>query len=106
MNVKNIFSEIPDGNGDEWLEELVRTGYFRLERIVSQGHRTPEGAWYDQKGAEWVILLKGRAGLIFEGEKDVVVLNPGDYLHIPAHKRHRVEWTEPEGKTVWLAVHY
>ncbi|MFH1490905.1 MAG: cupin domain-containing protein [Pseudomonadota bacterium] len=106
MNVKNIFSEIPEGTGEEWFEELVRTGHFRLERIVSRGHRTPEGAWFDQDGAEWVMVLKGRAGLLLEGEKDVVVLNPGDYLQIPAHKKHRVEWTEPEDKTVWLAVHY
>ena len=106
MNVKNIFSGIPEGTRDEWFEELLSTGHFRLERIVSQGNSTPSGAWYDQEGAEWVIIIRGRAGLLFEGEKEVVVLNPGDHLQIPAHKRHRVEWTEPEGKTVWLAIHY
>jgi cupin 2 domain-containing protein len=34
------------------------------------------------------------------------VMRPGDYVHIPAHQRHRVEWTEPDQKTVWLALHY
>jgi cupin 2 domain-containing protein len=30
----------------------------------------------------------------------------GDYLHIPAHLRHRVEWTAENEVTVWLAVHH
>jgi cupin 2 domain-containing protein len=53
-----------------------------------------------------VILLSGNAGLLFEGETEVRVMRPGDYVHIPAHRRHRVEWTDREQKTVWLALHY
>jgi len=30
----------------------------------------------------------------------------GDYLLIPAHKRHRVEWTKPDIETLWLAIHF
>ena len=43
---------------------------------------------------------------MFEGDAKVIVLNPGDYINIPSHTRHRVEWTEPDTETVWLAVHY
>jgi cupin 2 domain-containing protein len=77
-----------------------------LERIVSWGQATPSGEWYDQDTNEWVILLHGRAVLLFEGEPGRVALKPGDYVHIPARQRHRVEWTDPEKKTVWLALHY
>ena len=83
-----------------------QTGVFRLERIVSAGQATPPGEWYDQDTHEWVALLTGGAGLRFEDEAEPRVLAPGDYLLIPAHRRHRVEWTDPEPPTVWLALHY
>ncbi len=74
--------------------------------IVSRGHTSPEGFWYDQAQDEFVLLVKGRAGLRFEGDDRVLVLEAGEYLNIPARVRHRVEWTDPDGDTVWLAVHH
>jgi cupin 2 domain-containing protein len=106
MNVSNIYSDIPEELHDELFEEVVQGSLFKLERILSKGHSTPKGEWYDQDRDEWVILLKGGAGLLIEGEGEVVVLKPGDYIRLPAHLRHRVEWTEPEEETVWLALHY
>jgi len=35
-----------------------------------------------------------------------VQLQRGSYLYIPAHVRHRVAWTHPTEKTIWLAIHY
>lgn len=35
---------------------------------------------------------------------DLVTLKPGDWVNIPAHFRHRLEWTSNEEPTVWLAV--
>jgi len=102
----NIFSEIPDSPIDEIFEILLKNDHFRLERIVSSGQATPPGEWCDQDMNEWVILLSGSAGLLFEGEEEVTLMHPGEYVHIPAHKRHRIEWTDPERKTVWLALHY
>jgi cupin 2 domain-containing protein len=32
-------------------------------------------------------------------------LGPGDFVYIPAHQRHRVEWSDPQQATIWLAVH-
>jgi cupin 2 domain-containing protein len=90
----------------ELVEELVRTPTARLERIVSRGHRTPDGEWYDQEWDEWVVVLAGAARLRIEGEADEVALRPGDSLVLPAHVRHRVEWTDPDADTVWLALHY
>lgn len=77
-----------------------------MERIISRGHASGQDFWYDQEDNEWVILLQGSASLSFEGEKEPVVLHPGDYIQIPPHYKHRVEWTDPACETVWLAVHY
>lgn len=83
---------------------LERAG-LRLERIVSLGHATPPGEWYDQQRDEWVVLLSGAARLAFEGEDGERALEPGDWLWIPAHVRHRVAWTDPHEPSVWLALH-
>jgi cupin 2 domain-containing protein len=106
MKTGNLYFEIPDGLREEIFTPLLKTGAFTLERIVSSGQATPPGQWYDQEMIEWVILLKGRAGLVFEGEKEPRILRPGDYVLIPARCRHRVEWTEAGETTVWLALHY
>jgi cupin 2 domain-containing protein len=45
-------------------------------------------------------------GLLFEGEREPLALGPGDYVLIPAHRRHRIEWTDAKAPTVWLALHY
>lgn len=103
--VENIFS-IPDNQKDELIEAILQASGFRIERIVSRGQASPDGFWYDQADNEWVILLKGNAGLRFEGREDILVLKPGDHILIDRRQRHRVEWTHPDQETVWLAVHY
>ena len=102
----NIYSVVPDRAPGEIFETLVDSGDVRIERIISDGHASPEGFWYDQDENEWVLLVQGRAGLRFEGEDQIVLLGPGDWVDIPAHVRHRVEWTDPDEKTIWLAVFY
>ncbi len=104
--LKNLFVDIPANVTEEIFEELLQASDFRVERIVSKGQRSPEGFWYDQDRVEWVLLLQGRAVLEFENEKEKIELKPGDYLNIPAHRRHRVHWTAPDVLTVWLAIHY
>lgn len=101
----NLFADIPADLPEELFTELLSGGGFRLERIVSRGHATPEGEWYDQENDEWVVLLRGAAQLVFGDDAAPVRLEPGDYLLIPAHRRHRVAWTDPERDTVWLALH-
>lgn len=102
----NIFANVSEKLADEEFVELVSALNVRIERIVSTGHASPPGQWYDQESAEWVIVLRGSAGLQIEGEEGPRALAPGDHVRIPAHKRHRVEWTNPKQPTVWLAVHY
>jgi cupin 2 domain-containing protein len=106
LKINNIFRPLNTPTKNEVFEKLLNTSHFRLERIVSTGQATPPGEWYDQEQDEWVILLSGSAGLLFETENSIQVLHPGDYVHIPAHQRHRVEWTDSSQPTVWLALHY
>ena len=106
MDIRNIFSDIQEHAPDEILETVLKTDQFKIERIISRGHATTEGEWYDQDKNEWVLVLKGNAGLLFEGNDETVIMKTGDYINIPAHQKHRVEWTEPEEETIWLAVHY
>jgi len=106
MKKQNLFSNIPDSFPDEIIETLLEKKNLKLERILSSGQSTPAGKWFDQETDEWVVLLKGKAGLRFENESKVIELTPGDHLMIPAHKKHRLEWTDEKQKTVWLALHY
>jgi len=106
MTISNIFTNIPQPSADEFFETLLHHPKLKIERIVSHGHASPESFWYDQETNEWVILLKGRARLIFEGEEAPVDLAVGDFLGIPAHKKHRVEWTDPDVDTIWLGFHF
>jgi cupin 2 domain-containing protein len=104
MNLTNIYSDIPPALPEELVQALVKNASCRIERIVSQSHPSPPGFWYDQQENEWVLLLQGAAKLRFENE--LVEMKPGDFLIIPAHRKHRVEWTIPDEPTVWLAVFY
>lgn len=103
---RNLYADIPEQLPEELLQCIVKKDNIRIERIVSNGHVTPADQWYDQNEDEWVILLQGQATLLFENNRELVSLNPGDYLLIPAHTRHRVEWTNPYVNTLWLAVHF
>ena len=102
----NIFSNIPKHIPQEIFEEIITAENIKIERIISKGHATPDDKWYDQDKNEWVILLKGSAGLLFEGEGNPTTLHPGDYILIPAHMKHRVEWTDETEETIWLAIHF
>ncbi|MCO7226856.1 cupin domain-containing protein [Pleionea sp. CnH1-48] len=101
----NLFENIPDSLPEEYFEHLVHSESLTIERIVSRGHVTPEGDWYDQERHEWVLVLQGAAMLTFEDGRQVQ-LGRGDFLNIPAHQKHRVSWTDPDCETLWLAVHY
>jgi cupin 2 domain-containing protein len=101
----NLLHDVASMGADEDVTPLLETLNVRILRIVSHGHASPPGYWYDQNDAEWVLVVSGAAGLLIEDEAEVRRLGPGDYLLIPAHVRHRVEWTAADQPTVWLAVH-
>jgi cupin 2 domain-containing protein len=99
----NIYSGLPAQFDKEVFDELLHAGSVRIERIVSRGHTSSD--WYDQTENEWVMVLEGAASILFEDGVEVT-LNKGDYIDIPAHTRHKVNWTDPDKTTIWLAIFY
>lgn len=100
-SLENLFANVPSNPTVELLTtllEVTESKSVRIERIVSHGHSSPHGFWYDQDEHEWVMVLRGSARLRFE--EGVVEMSPGDFVNIPAHKKHRVEWTTPDEPTV------
>lgn len=101
----NIFNNLPDDLSEEVFEDIIKTKQLKIERIISKGQTSPKDFWYDQPQNEWLIVLKGSAIIAFENQVNVT-LSQGDYLNIKAHQKHRVQWTEPDIETIWLAIHY
>ncbi|AXS81448.1 cupin domain-containing protein [Dechloromonas sp. HYN0024] len=102
-----MFAGLPStATFDEQFSELLSRPGLRIERIVSTGQSSPPGFWYDQPEGEWVAVLQGRARLRLEDMPEPVALGPGDFIDIAPHCRHRIEWTDPDQTTIWLAVHY
>ena len=108
--IRNILTAIEPvehvASASESFLTLLQTEHLRLERIVSRGQATAAGQWLEQDLEEWVLVLKGRAALTFADGGHTIEMNPGDYVRIPARARHCVEWTDPHGETIWLALHY
>ena len=94
----NLFADLPSDLPTELFTTLLEAANVRIERIVSNGQASPAGFWYDQDQREWVVVLKGAARLRFEDQ--TVELKPGDFMDIPAHKKHRVEWMNADEPTI------
>jgi cupin 2 domain-containing protein len=103
-SVANLFDDLPQQLPKEVFQTLIQAADVRIERIISHGHASAADFWYDQPQHEWVIVLQGAARLQFEDH--MIEMKPGDFINIPAYKKHRVDWTTPNELTVWLAVHY
>ena len=104
--MNNLLANIPGELTDELTETLLAAESVRIERIVSRGQASPAGFWYDQDEHEWVVQLSGAATIRIEGVEQPLEMKPGDCINLPAHQRHRVEWTASDQPTVWLAVFY
>ena len=102
----SLFEGIPAILPEELFDTLCSKGNVRIERIVSRGQSSPQGFWYDQEESEFILVVKGSAGLKCAGEKNIVILKAGDYFNIGAHVKHRVEWTDSTCETIWLAVRF
>ncbi len=100
----NIFDHMSHNMPEEVTQTLLLADDIRIERILSHGHASPADVWYNQPQHEWVIVLKGAARLQFED--GMIEMKVGDFINIPAFRRHRVDWTTPDEPTIWLAVFY
>ena len=106
MKTGNLYHDIPSALPQEIADCLLQAGKLKIERIVSRGHCSDPGFWYDQEDSEWVLVLKGEARLRFREGGRVVHLSAGMYLNIAPHEAHRVDWTSDSEDTIWLAVFY
>jgi cupin 2 domain-containing protein len=102
---KNLFDNLPKAQKDELFEEILSTENIRVERIISDGQKSPAGFWYDQEENEFVVLMQGSAVIEFE-DGETVNLKAGDYLYLPAKMKHRINYTDEKIKTVWLALFF
>lgn len=104
--MKGLFS-VPAGlpGQEEFSEILARSGEIIVERIISHGHTTSPGSWFDQEKDEWVALLQGDALLRFSDGSELE-MHAGDSTLVPAHCRHRVEKTSADPPCIWLALHF
>ena len=105
VTVGNLFSNIPIITMDELFEDVIVTDFTRIQRIISRGQSSPEGFWYDQPENELVVIIQGKGVLEFENG-DRMDMEVGDFAAIPAHRKHRVAWTDPDTETIWLAIFY
>ena len=67
----NLFADIPTDLPEELAETLLTDGDVRIERIVSRGHCSPGGFWYDQDRHEWVVVLRGAGTRAFSAGADI-----------------------------------
>jgi cupin 2 domain-containing protein len=103
-SASNLFADLPQHLPKELVQTLLQAADVRIERIISHGHASAADFWYEEPQAEWVIVLQGAARLQFED--GMIEMQVGDFINIPAFKRHRVDWTTPDQPTVWLGVRY
>jgi cupin 2 domain-containing protein len=54
---------------------------------------------------ELVVIIQGKSVLEFDNG-DRMEMAVGDFAAIPAHRKHRVAWTDPDTETIWLAIFY
>lgn len=104
MNILDLPSAQAPKAPKELYETLAAGDGILIERIISRGHTTPVGEWYDSEEDEWVLLLRGEAVIAYI-DGSLTIIKTGDYLLIPAHQKHRVEFTSSEPPCIWLAVH-
>ncbi len=100
-------STLPHPMDKEDFQDIFKSNTVRIERIVSTGQISPPNFWYNQEENEWVIVLKGKAILNMQDNHGAItkhILNAGDYINIPPHTKHRVDYTDTHAPTIWLAV--
>lgn len=57
--IRNLFADLPHKLSEELVETLVESKTIRIERIVSTGHASPAGFWYENEEVEWVLVVEG-----------------------------------------------
>lgn len=100
----NLLRSVAPPPGQE-LKQIIHEGlHWRLELIISSSASSKDGFWYDQEEHEWILILRGSARINLKKPDVLVDLSVGDHLYLHSHRLHRVERTDPEPGTTWLAL--
>ena len=103
----NLLRDVPVHASAEIFADLMAwqaAGRVRIERIVSNSQASAPDFWYDSTDDEWVLVISGSAAVEVD-DGTTHTLGAGDWLHLPAHCRHRVARTDAAQPTIWLAIH-
>ena len=106
MSSDNLFQARCPEPGAEIKRQLAAGNGWTLMLINSNGFVSPEGEWFDQAESEWVLVLRGSARLRLSSPDRLFDLSAGDHLMIPPHQRHRLDRTDPDPGTLWLALYW
>ena len=104
MEKYNIFTQIIVDKKEERFFEIFKNEIIKVEKIVSNGQKSPKNFWYEQEKSEFILLLEGFAVLEFENRE--VELIKGGCLNIIAMEYLRVKFTSLDEPSVWFAVFY
>lgn len=104
-NIINLLKYSQNSGNEEIFDQLFKNESIMIERIISAGQSSPPGFWYEQEHNEWVLLLQGDAVIGYQ-DGQVIDLQTGDYLFLPAGLAHRVEKTSLDPPCIWLAIHF
>jgi len=104
LDIDRLVEALPEPAETEDVRIIWQSPNMRVERIVSYGHASEDGFWYDQDEDEWVMVLTGQGVLQIDGEAKPRTLEPGEAMKLPAHTKHRVVSTTADEATVWLAI--
>lgn len=102
MKPESIYSHISEAGEEEKFDLLMKLPNCRIDRIVSCGHSSPQGFWYDQENDEFILLMQGEVVLEFEDR--MITMKAGDYMHIPKNCKHRLEKSSIDPVCIWLCV--
>ncbi|WP_320676522.1 Nif11 domain/cupin domain-containing protein [Prochlorococcus sp. MIT 1300] len=104
LSIEGLIKSCRRQKGDESKHIIHQGDTWRLELVQSFAASSPQGFWYDQLEHEWILLLRGSATIKFKDPELLLELNVGDQLHLPPHRLHRVERTDPLPGTLWLTL--
>ena len=102
----NLLGQTLPPIGTESESTLISRENWCLHLILSNAFQTPKGEWLVQEETEWGLLLRGSAELRFEDPEERVDLSVGDPVLIDSNRPHRVERTDPDPGTLWLALYW
>jgi len=106
MEVSNFYNYSYIEKNRELFETIVEKNnvHIKIKKIISVSYSDDNNKWYDQDEDEWVMVLRGKAGIKFS-DGEIINMQEGDYIFIPQHKKHQIIYTSNNPPCFWLAIY-